>query len=113
MRSGKFIVIFLFLACGMLNAQPDPGRFDQFLGTDWYGVYMQGGKIGYGEDFLEKVDAPVPGWRARESLTMIVNVMGRTDTMKIVDERFYTSPGGDMYSNKMKFGSFFEFSKSK
>jgi hypothetical protein len=66
---------------------------------------MQGGKAGYGELLFEKVDVPVPGWRTRESITMIINVMGQTDTMKIVDDRFFTSPGGELNSSKMKFSS--------
>jgi hypothetical protein len=66
---------------------------------------MQGSKAGYGELSFEKVDTPVPGWRTRESITMILNVMGQTDTMKIIDTRFFTSPGGELHSNEMKFKS--------
>lgn len=107
MKSRNFLIIFISLlfAYDVPCAQPDPNRFDSFLGTEWYGVYMQGGKVGYGEMDFEKSDTPVPGWRTRESLTMIINAMGKTDTIKIVDERYYRSPGGELYSNKMKFGS--------
>jgi hypothetical protein len=105
LRNAIIVLISLLSAYNVPYAQPDPGRFDSFLGTDWYGIYMQGAKVGYGELQFEKADAPVAGWRTRESLTMILSLMGKIDTMKIVDERYYLSPGGELYSNKMKFGS--------
>ncbi len=97
------VAIFLLFACNNPDADSDPNRFDSFLGTDWYGVYMQGGKVGYAEMSFEKLDAPLAGWRTREAITMILSVMGQTDTMKITDTRFYTSPGGELYSNELKF----------
>ena len=99
------VLIIALLYCGVVDGSSDPDRFDSFLGTEWYGVYMQGAKAGYGELSFEKVDAPVSGWRTRESITMILNVMGQTDTMRIVDTRFFASPGGELYSNTMKFKS--------
>ncbi len=95
--------IFILFACNNPDADSDPNRFDSFLGTDWYGVYMQGGKVGYAEMSFEKLDAPLAGWRTRETITMILSIMGQTDTMKITDTRFYTSPGGELFSNESKF----------
>ncbi|UCE67200.1 MAG: transglutaminase domain-containing protein [Candidatus Zixiibacteriota bacterium] len=97
--------IFLIFACKGLDTESDPNRFDSFLGTEWYGVYMQGGKVGYAEMYFEKIDAPLAGWRTRESIIMILSIMGQTDTMKITDTRFYTLPGGELYSNESKFSS--------
>ncbi len=101
----KFIsvVIIAVACCGVVDGSSDPDRFDSFVGTEWYGVYVQGAKAGYCELLFEKVDAPVPGWRTRESITMILNVMGKTDTIKIVDTRFFTSPGGELNSNNLKY----------
>jgi len=97
-------VLITVVYCGMADGSSDPDRFDSFLGTEWYGVYMQGNKVGYAEMTFEKHEGS-PGWRTRESITMILNVMGQTDTMKIVDDRFFTSPGGELYSNKLRFSS--------
>jgi hypothetical protein len=99
------VVLFAFVYCGVAFGSSDPDRLDPILGTDWYGVYMGGGKVGYAQMSLEKFDAPEPGWRARQSMTMIISMMGRTDTMKISDTRSFSSPGGELYSNEAKISS--------
>jgi len=98
--------IIILFACGSIHAESDPNRFDPFLGTDWYGVYLQGSKAGYAEMSFEKVDAPLAGWRTRESATLIINALGKTDTMKIIESRFFTSPGGELYSLESEVSSF-------
>ncbi len=107
----KRLLILLSATFLLLNSQvtfssePDPGRFDPLLGTEWYGVYMQGAKAGYAEMMFEKVEAPSAGWRTKESMTMILNVLGKIDTMKITDSRLYISPGGELHSNKLVYSS--------
>ena len=108
--TGKITVListFLFAISIQIakSSDLDPARFDKLLGTEWYGVYMQGTKAGFAEMSLEKVDRPVAGWRTRESMTIILNVLGKTDTMKVVDTRFYMSPGGELFSSKLKYSS--------
>jgi hypothetical protein len=98
--ASAFIVIFLFSSVSC-HAEPDPHRFDQHLKTDWYGVYMQGAKIGYAETVLKRVHAPVDGWRMQGTMTMIISASGRTDTISTNDVRFFESPGSELYSVKL------------
>ena len=90
-------VIYSIAAAG----SSDPDRFDTLIGTDWYGVYMGGGKVGYAQMAFEKRDG-TSGWETRISMTMILNLMGQTDTIKISDTRLFSSPGGELYSNESK-----------
>jgi len=99
------IFLFAFNLQAAKSSDLDPARFDKLLGTEWYGVYMQGAKAGFAEMSLEKIDKPVAGWQTRESMTIILNVLGKTDTMKVVDTRFYTSPGGELFSSELKYSS--------
>lgn len=94
-----FAVIIFLSAPILLFASENPNRFDNLLGTDWYGVYLQGGKIGYASVALQKVNQPVDGWRLSMQMTMIVNTMGTTDTMITNDIRVFESPGGELYSS--------------
>jgi hypothetical protein len=93
-------IVFLALSSVSARAESDPHRFDQYLKTDWYGVYMQGAKIGYAEMGLERVPEPVDGWRVRSAMTMIISAAGTTDTMITSDIRLFESPGGELYSSK-------------
>ncbi len=94
------IVLFV-LSSVSARAESDPHRFDQYLKTDWYGVYLQGAKIGYAEMALERVPAPVDGWRMRAAMTMIISAAGRVDTMITTDIRLFESPGGELYASKL------------
>jgi hypothetical protein len=84
----------------LTHASNDPNRIDGFLGTEWYGIYMLGEKIGYASTTLEKTNYPVDGWRMSTDMTMIVNVMGMIDTMTTSDIRIFKSPGGELYSSR-------------
>ncbi len=100
------ILPFLLFSLALPSlAGPDPARFDPLLGTDWYGVYVQGAKAGYFERSLEKIENPIEGWRSVEKMTFILTAMGRTDTMKAVDIRIYESPAGELYSSRMNLSS--------
>lgn len=95
-----FIFIFVLLSASV-HADSDPHRFDQYLKTDWYGVYMQGAKIGYAETVLKRVTGPIEGWRMQAVMTMIISAAGRTDTMTTNDIRLFESPGSGLYSSKL------------
>jgi len=95
------LLVFFAISSAPVKAESDPHRFDQHLKTDWYGVYLQGAKIGYAEMTLERVPAPVDGWRMRAAMTMIISAAGRTDTMITTDTRLFESPGGELYSSKL------------
>ncbi len=95
-----FIVVFA-LSSASVQADSDPHRFDQYLKTDWYGLYMQGAKIGYAETVLMRVTGPIEGWRMQAMTTMIISAAGRTDTMTTIDIRLFESPGSGLYSSKL------------
>lgn len=94
-------IVILILSSVSARAESDPHRFDRFLKTDWYGVYMQGAKIGYAEMGLDRVQELVDGWRVRSVMTMIIGAVGTTDTMTTTDIRLFESPGGELYSSKL------------
>lgn len=95
-----FVVVFV-LSSASVQADSDPHRFDQYLKTDWYGLYMQGAKIGYAETVLKRVTGPIEGWRMQAMMTMIISAAGRTDTMTSNDIRLFESPGSELYSSKL------------
>jgi len=79
----------------------DIRRFDHMLGTEWFGIYMQGSKIGYASTSIESVNQPVDGWRMDNDLTMIISMMGKIDTTTARDSRIYKSPTSELYSNSL------------
>lgn len=93
------IIAYIFPAS--VAASSDPARFDNLLGTQWYGIYMQGGKIGYASMTLEKVNQPVDGWRFRNDMVMVASMLGATDTITVVDTRIFRSPNGELYSTRL------------
>ncbi|MEE8417347.1 MAG: hypothetical protein V3S06_01650, partial [candidate division Zixibacteria bacterium] len=95
-----FIVVFA-LSSVSVQADSDPHRFDQYLKTDWYGLYMQGAKIGYVQTVLDQVPGPIEGWRMQMVMTMIISAAGRTDTITTTDTRLFKSPGSELYSSKI------------
>lgn len=95
-----FVVVFV-LSSASVQADSDPHRFDQYLKTDWYGIYMQGAKIGYVETALKRVTGPIEGWRMQAMMTMIISAAGRTDTMTTTDTRLFELPGSELYSSKL------------
>jgi len=86
-------IIAIFTASSLLYADDEPvlspDRFDKLFGETWYGVYVQGGKVGYAITSFEGVTEPIDGWMATQSMTMIISALGVTDTMKVIDERIY------------------------
>jgi hypothetical protein len=99
------VSIILSPLCCSSQADSDPNRFDYMLRTDWYGVYMQGSKIGFAEMGLDRVTAPVDGWRMRASFTFILNVAGTIDTIGSGETRVYKAPGGELYSSELRLSS--------
>ncbi|MEE9553182.1 MAG: transglutaminase-like domain-containing protein [candidate division Zixibacteria bacterium] len=95
-----FTVIIVISTPLLLFASDNPNRFDNFLGTEWYGIYLQGGKIGYASTTIEKTNYPIDGWRMNTDMTMIISMMGTTDTITTKDVRLFESPGGELYSSR-------------
>ncbi len=94
------LTAIIFLSAPLLLfASENPNRFDDLLGTDWYGIYLQGGKIGYASTTLEKTNHPIDGWRMNTDMTMIISMMGMTDTITTKDVRLFESPDGQLYSS--------------
>ncbi len=95
-----FIVVFA-LSSVSVQADSDTHRFDQHLKTDWYGIYMQGAKIGYEEIALDRVSGPVEGWRRRAVSTIKISVASTSVTITTTDTRLFKSPGGELYTSKL------------
>jgi len=92
------IVIGLLLLSALAYGEPDPHRFDPLMKTNWYGLYMQGMKMGYGEMSLEKVETPVAGWRQATVMTIIMKAAGQETRMINYEERVFKAPDGELYS---------------
>ena len=99
------IIILGLLSTAIAGATPDPKRFDLFLKTSWYGVYLQGAKVGYMKTALEKVDKPIEGWRMISSLVFGVSVAGDSTGLTIEDSKIFRSPGGELISSSLKMPS--------
>ncbi len=84
-----------------ISAAPniDSTRFDPLIKTQWYGMYMQGGKVGYVQIGLDKINSPISGWCYKTIMT-IETKMGDTSVKMVTnDSRFYRSPGGELDSS--------------
>ena len=92
-------VISVLLIFSSAHSGIDPNRFDPYLKSNWYGVYMQNAKFGYMENSLEKVTAPFDGWRSRSIMTIIMKLGGDKTIMTVDDQRFFRSPGGELDSS--------------
>lgn len=82
-----------------------PARFDPLLKTNWYGLYMQGAKIGYFKMALEKVDRPVDGWKMQSFMSIKMKMAEQVMTMTTDDTRIFKSPGGELYTNSFEMES--------
>jgi hypothetical protein len=96
-------VLFLFTAAAY--SEPDSHRFDPLLKTSWYGVYMQGGKVGYANISLEKSPNPIESWIHSTSIVLKLSMAADSASMKIDDQRAYKRPGGELYSSVMRISS--------
>lgn len=77
----------------------DPHRFDSYLKTNWYGVYMQGAKLGYMENSLEKVSMPFDGWKSHSLMTITIKLGNDQVTLTVDDIKFFKSPNGELDSS--------------
>ncbi len=102
-RAATILTVLLVMLPAAAFPSDDPYRFDKYLGTEWYGLYLQGGKIGYASSTWERTSRPIEGWRVDTEMTMIISVMGKTDSMTTKDVRFFQAPGGELYSSKAIF----------
>jgi len=101
----RVIGIIAFSIITLLLFEPlyaaDPARFDNLLGTDWYGVYMQGSKVGYVSVSTSRESAPIDSWQVKSDMTLIVNAMGKSDTLQTHDVRVFKVPDGEMISSNL------------
>jgi hypothetical protein len=95
-------VTVIFIGFFAVQAFPanDPHRFDPFLGTQWYGLYMRGAKIGYVQISYEKTSAPVDGWRSQTIMNISMKMGDQNVKMATDDIRIYKSPDGELVENK-------------
>ena len=104
--SFKAILIVSLLGLFVIaQADTDPNRFDEMLGKSWYGLYLQGSKVGFMELSLEKVHQPMDGWRLESALTLSIGVGGGQSTMTTCDVREFSSPDGALYSSILTISS--------
>ncbi len=101
-----FFVLVAFVVCSLCCVSVamgalDPHRFDAQLGTDWYGLYLHGAKVGYVKNSLEKVAGPIDGWRLHSVTTMSVRMAGQENTTVVDDVRLFRSPGGDLCASRL------------
>jgi hypothetical protein len=93
-------VICLLVLSAVSIAEPDINRFDPLLKSNWYGVYLQGMKLGYAEMTLEKIESPVAGWRQSMDMTAVMKAAGQEIKMTSSEERIFKAPFGELYSIK-------------
>jgi hypothetical protein len=93
------VLICIALLFSVTSAAPDPHRFDPLLKTSWYGLYMQGAKIGYVEQTLDKISDPIDGWRMQSRMSINLRMAGQQVSTIADDTRLFKSPGGELHSN--------------
>ncbi len=81
------------------HSDTNPRRFDPLLKTNWFGLYMQGTKIGYVKMSLEKIEKPVDGWQLQSLLNITLRTGDQSITMNTEDTKIYKAPGGELYSS--------------
>lgn len=93
------IVIWVTVTLMPSNAIADLSldRFDRFIGTDWYGIYMENNKIGYVSIVLEKDGKN--RWTMATDMTMTFKMQNTTSTMKISETRVYMGKNAELVSN--------------
>lgn len=101
-----FFALVAFVVCGLACVSVamgalDPHRFDALFGTDWYGLYLHGAKVGYVKTCLERVAGPIDGWRLHSVTTMGVRMAGQESTTVVDDLRLFRSPGGELYASRL------------
>lgn len=72
-------------------------RFDRFLGTEWYGIYMENNKIGYLSIAFEKEKKN--HWRMTTDMNIIFKMRNTTVTMKTSDLKIYKGQNAQLVSN--------------
>ena len=108
LRFSKFVCTTfasLLFAVSIAYSAPDTHRFDQLLKTSWYGVYMGDAKVGYMKTSLDKIEAPVAGWRMEAQMTLAMKMGAVEATMTIHDTRIFKSPDGGLDSSSFVISS--------
>lgn len=104
MRIMRFVcltLISLLLLAAVGNASNLPNRFDPLLKTNWYGLYMQGMKVGYVRMALDKIKEPISGWRMETEMTFITKAGGQEMRLVTNDAKIFRSPNGELYSSSL------------
>jgi hypothetical protein len=78
-------------------------HFDDLLGEDWYGIYLNGQKAGYARNGMTKT--PTGGYEISEDARFMVNMAGVRQDMHITTNRSYAGDGA-LLSLKSQIESF-------
>jgi hypothetical protein len=101
-NSSKIMCLFIISILWIFSiayCATDPHCFDPFLKSNWYGVYLQGAKLGYMENSLEKVSIPYDGWKSHSLMTFAMKLGKDQANMTVDDIRYYKSPNGELDSS--------------
>lgn len=90
MRIAMAFMLFLSFSCGPLVANASPS-FDNLLGYDWYGVYLNGKKAGYAFNSITR--DPQGGYIISEDARFLLAMGGVRQDMHINTKREYAADG--------------------
>lgn len=82
-----------------ITAELSLNRFDKFLGTEWYGIYMENTKVGYISVVLEKDGQS--RWIMATDMTMTFEMQNITATLKTSETRAYMGKNAELVSNSL------------
>jgi hypothetical protein len=91
--SGSLAVVWLILGGRLAHAEDPPARLtltkaevEEALGTDWYGVYMVGKKVGFARvDFARLTDPKNPGYAASMQMHLTIGAVGEKQEIQMAE----------------------------
>ncbi len=92
------ILIILLSLCSISFADLSPDRFDPFLGTLWYGIYMQDMKMGYAKISIDRTGDQ--SWQYETELLMKLNTGQGDIELKSIESRIYNGDKAEIVANK-------------
>lgn len=96
-----FLVVFSSQVAYCKNATD---RFEKYSKTLWYGIYMQGAKIGFMTYSFEKSSGAKDGWILNTEMEMRAKMGGQEGRISTRDRRFFNNDG-ELSGLEMTFSS--------